>query len=153
MKKLLMLFSVGLLALSSIVLAQNYVPKEVAADVVKVKNIAVHQTTDTSNQAEVFMEIANHGKWRHNLIAAVSPLYKETQLHKTLTKNQQQAMQQVASFQIIPKHEKNLHQGGLHIMLINAKAKLAVGEIIPLTLVFSDGSYLLLHVPVKAPLA
>ena len=98
------------------------------------------------------MEIKNQGKHHHNLIAAVSPLYKETQLHKTIVNNNKSEMQQVSQFRIVAHHEKDLHQGGLHIMLINARTKLAVGEIIPLTLVFDDGSYLLLHAPVKAPL-
>ena len=142
MNKILIL--AGALLLSITGLAQA----ELASDAVTVKSPHIKAVRINQDQTQVFMDLDNTDQATHTLIAATSPVSKQTQLHKTITTNGERSMQQVNRIAIRSHADRDLHQGGFHVMLIGLKDQLKAGEIIPITLVFEDGSDLLIKAKV-----
>ncbi|HVV69455.1 MAG TPA: copper chaperone PCu(A)C [Gammaproteobacteria bacterium] len=122
---------------------------EIAANVISVKTPEVNMALPTQGSTQVFMELDNNGKARHKLIAAYSPAAKLIQLHQTIEKNGEQYMQQVPMISIKPQHEQDLKQGGFHVMLMGLNESLKKGHKVPVVLLFDDGSYINLNVPVE----
>ncbi len=122
---------------------------EIAANVVSIKTPEVNMATPMQGSTQVFMELDNNGRVFHKLIAAYSPVAKLVQLHQSFEKNGERYMQQVSTIDINPHQEEDLKQGGLHIMLIGINEPLKKGHKVPIVLLFEDGSYLNLSVPVN----
>lgn len=120
---------------------------EVAADVISIKTPQVQIAAPSMHVSEVFMELDNNGQQSHDVIAAYSPVAKRVQLHKTLQQNGHSAMQQVRFIAIAPHHEQDLKQGGFHVMLIGLNKPINKGDIVPVVLLFDDGSYMNVNVP------
>jgi len=129
-------------------MAGKAVANETAAQVVSVKTPSVNMAAPTQNSTQVFMELDNNGMTTHKLIAAYSPVANLIQLHKTFQKDGERYMQQVPMIAVKPHHEQDLKQGGFHIMLMGLKQSLKAGQQVTVTLLFEDGSYLNLNVPV-----
>ncbi len=146
MKKLLIAVVSGTLLFCSSVFAKN---QEIAATVIQAKNPEVKAISIGANETQVFVDLKNNGVKEHTLIAAVSPLAKETQLHKTIEVNGQPEMRQVNHIDIQAHQERDLQQGGFHVMLIGLSNPLKIGQKIPITLVFADGSDVVIHATVE----
>lgn len=116
--------------------------KEVASDVVQIKTPSVTVFQTDLHKGAAFMELDNNGSMAHNLIAAYSPVAKQVQIHRTVQKNGMHTMRQIHNIRIAAKHEQNLQPGGFHVMLIGMQKDLKVGDQVPITLLFADGSYL-----------
>ena len=153
MKKQLLVVAVSLLLVATSGHAKPQASTEVAANVITILNPQAKLDRHYPDSGEIFMDIINKGSTQHELIAAVTPVAKEVQLHQTTIRNHRSLMQPVKQFKISPHHDKDLQQGGLHIMLVNLNKILNVGDTIPLTLVFNDGSYQQLTVPVEQPIS
>lgn len=100
-----------------------------------------------------FMVIRNGGGKEARLVKASNPLSKLTELHTHLNENGMMKMRQVDAIPVPAGGEAVLAPGGLHVMMIDLKAPLKDGQMVPLTLVFDDGSSKQLDVPVKNPMA
>jgi hypothetical protein len=137
MKKIIIGVAAGLLALSQIAFAGS---AEIASDAVHINTPEVKAISKSEHSTEVFMDLVNLGNKTHTVIAAVSPVAKEIQLHKTIKENGKSMMQQVNHIKVPSHKDKFLHEGGMHVMLIGLKEKLEKGQNIPITLVFADGS-------------
>ena len=101
---------------------------------------AVSSNRPISTEAK--MEIFNNSAKPVTIIAAKSPIAEKTQLHtfvKVAGKEQMKLIRDI----IIPAHkDTNLTFNGLHVMLIGLKDKLRVGQQVPISLIFADGSHL-----------
>lgn len=119
---------------------------ELAADVVKPINPYVRAVpTDATNTA-AFMTLQNTGKFDHHLVAAFTPAAKQIQLHVTFMEKGQSEfsmmrMRQVHDFVIKAGKSESFKPGAHHIMLMGLTQKLNLGDTVPVTLLFSDGSY------------
>jgi copper(I)-binding protein len=58
-------------------------------------------------------------------------------------------MHPISSIVLHPHSDMSLHKGGLHIMLVDTDKVETKGKVVPVTLVFEDGSEIRLHVKVK----
>lgn len=121
---------------------------EIAANVIKIKTPEVNMTAKNEDATQVFMELDNNGQKTHQLIAAYSPAAQVIQIHQTIRKNAEQYMTQVPNIIIPAHHEKDLESGGFHVMLIGLNKPLKEGKKVPVVLIFEDGSYINLEVPV-----
>ncbi len=122
---------------------------ELASHVMQITLPHVKPSNKNQSSTEIFMNIVNNGKLPHTLVAATSPIAQDVQLHLTLSiKNNIEKMKAVKMITITPHHDTNLNEGGFHVMLIGLKKQLLKGEVIPLTLIFSDGSYLKVETPI-----
>ena len=121
-----LLFSAGVLA--------------AAADDVSVQDPYVRLAPPNAPATGAFMVIKNTGDSPVKVVKAENPTSKLTELHNHINDKGVMRMRQVPSIDIPAKGQAELKPGGLHVMLIEMKAPLQEGQIVPITLGFEDGS-------------
>jgi periplasmic copper chaperone A len=131
MKRLSVLFAA--LSLSGAVFAG-------AADFVVVHEPYVRLAPPNAQASAAFMVLKNGSDREIKLVKADNPASKFTELHTHINDNGVMRMRQVPDIVIPAKGEAMLKPGGLHVMLINMKAPLSEGQVVPFTLTFDDGS-------------
>lgn len=91
----------------------------------------------TNDVAGVFMNIKNSGAADKLVAAKVDPaLAGVVEVHETITQGATSKMQKVAGIDIPASGMAELKPGGYHVMLLNVKREIKVGEVIEVTLVF-----------------
>lgn len=124
---------------------------EIASNVIQVSNPEVIAEGVNSNSTEVYMNLDNQGSALHAIVAATSPAAKIIQLHETYTQTHGHSfMKQVPSISITPHSDRPLEDGTFHIMLIDTKHPLTVGQTVPVTMIFEDGSWISVNARVQA---
>ncbi len=121
--------------------AANHETTELAANVITAKRATIDTKITRNGSTEVFMDLANSGKEMHEIVAAISPIADQVQLHMTIKNNGRTTMQQIHDITIPAHAKKDLQLGGMHIMLIGLKKHLIKNNRVPVTLVFNDGSW------------
>ncbi|MFN4325067.1 MAG: copper chaperone PCu(A)C [Azonexus sp.] len=144
MKKL-SLFAAGLL-FSAGVLAG-------AADHVAVQDPYVRLAPPNAPATGAFMVIKNQGDKDIKLVKAANPVSKVTELHTHLSEGGVMKMRPVPAIDIKAHGEAVLKPGGLHVMLIDLKAPMKEGDVVPITLTFDDGSSKQVDARVVRPMA
>ena len=144
MKKL-SLFAAGLL-FSAGVLAG-------AADNVAVQDPYVRLAPPNAPATGAFMVIKNNGDKDIKVVKAANPVSKVTELHTHLNEGGVMKMRPVQAIDIKAKAEAVLKPGGLHVMLIDLKAPMKEGDVVPITLTFDDGSSKQVDAKVVRPMA
>ena len=143
---------IGLLALSTMAFAST---SELASRVISIKIPTINDHLTQYNKrksTEVFMELINHGSQSHTLVAAFSPIAKQVQLHMSTIIDGKMGMRQINGIIINkkPNNEDNLHKGGLHVMLIGLTKPLKINQMVPVTLIFHDGSWITIRARVRS---
>lgn len=150
MKKLFYSASFFLVGITAMATAHAATPgTEIASQVITAKTPEVRLVNTSANAAEGFMALDNTGQLPHILIAAYAPFDQETVLHKTVMRDEHPFMVQIKQIVIPPKKEEDMAFGGVHIMLENLKQPLTPGTSVPLTLIFEDGSALVVSAVVQ----
>ena len=121
-----LLFSAGVLA--------------AAADNVSVDNPYVRLAPPSAPTTGAFMVIHNNGDKDIKVLKADNPVSRLTELHTHLNEGGVMKMRPVPGIDIKAKGEAVLKPGGLHVMMIDLKAPMKEGDIVPITLSFDDGS-------------
>lgn len=111
-----------------------------AADDVGVQDPYVRLAPPGAPATAAFMVLKNQGGKDVKLVKADNPASKATEIHNHFNDGGVMRMRQVPSVDIKAKDEVALKPGGLHIMLIDLKAPLKEGDVVPITLGFDDGS-------------
>ena len=83
-----------------------------------------------------FVTIENKGKVADKLVDASSPAAKIVEIHEMWMDGGMMKMRAVSGIDVKPGARTELRPGGYHIMLMDLRAPLKVGDRIPLTLVF-----------------
>lgn len=97
-----------------------------------------------------YMKLANTGDHADTLVSVATDV-GEAQIHQTVIQNDVASMQEMKNGLEVPaKGSVELKPGGYHVMLINLKKDLKVGDVVKLTLTFKSGTTIALDVPVKA---
>jgi len=96
-----------------------------------------------------FMVIRNAGPKDISLVEAESPVAQTVQLHTHINEDGVMKMRQVPSIDAKAKALVELKPGSYHIMLIDLNKELKEGDLIPITLKFSDGQKKTLEAPVR----
>ena len=123
-----------------------------AADNVSVENPYVRLAPPSAPTTGAFMVLRNNGDKDIRVLRADSPAAKLTELHTHLNEGGVMKMRPVPAIDIKAKGEAVLQPGGLHIMLIELKAPLKEGDVVPITLSFDDGSSKKVDAPVQKPM-
>ena len=134
-----LLFSAGVLA--------------AAADQITVVDPYVRLAPPNAPATGAFMVIKNNGEQDTKVIKAANPASKITELHTHLNEGGVMKMRPVAAIEVKAKGEAVLKPGGLHVMLIDLKAPMAEGDMVPITLTFDDGSSKTIDAKVMRPTA
>lgn len=130
MKKSLLL--IGLL-LSAGVMAGD-------ADLISVQEPYVRLAPPNAPATGAFMVIRNGGDKDVKILKADNAVSKVTELHTHLNEGGVMKMRPVPFIDVKAKGEAILKPGGLHVMLIDLKAPMKEGDIVPITLTLEDGS-------------
>ena len=97
----------------------------------------------------IYLTLVNEGERSLKLVAASTPIAARTELHTHTMEEGVARMRQVPSILILPFSQIALAPGGLHIMVFDLKVAPKIGESVPLTLTFDDGSVVEIEVPVR----
>jgi len=124
-----------------------------AADMVTVNEPYVRLAPPNAPATAAFMVIKNAGDKDVKVVKADSPASKVTELHTHLNENGVMKMRPVAAIDVKSKGEAVLKPGGLHVMLIDMKAPMKEGDVVPITLTFDDGSSKKIDAKVVKPMA
>lgn len=111
-----------------------------AADAVVVQEPYVRLAPPNAPATGAFMVIRNNGDKDIKVLRADNPASKVTEIHTHLNDGGVMRMRPVAAIEIKARGEAVLKPGGLHVMLIDLKAPMREGDIVPITLTFDDGS-------------
>ena len=88
-----------------------------------------------------YAHITNTGKSTLTLAAVSSPDFSQVQLHRSVIRNGMDTMLHVDSISISAETSLDLAPGGYHLMLFDRRRPLHVGQLVPVTFKFSDGSH------------
>ncbi|MBN9496929.1 MAG: copper chaperone PCu(A)C [Alphaproteobacteria bacterium] len=122
-----------------------------AADI-KVDDAWARPTLGQARNGAAYLTITTTGA-PDRLVAASAPVAGKTELHSMTMNNNVMQMRPVDAIQVTPGTEVKLQPGGLHVMLLDLKSPLKLGEKFPLTLKFERGGEVQVQVEVRQPRA
>lgn len=124
-----------------------------AADNVSVQEPYVRLAPPNAPATGAFMVIKNGGEKDIKVVKAENPVSRVTELHTHLNEGGVMKMRPVPGIDIKAKGEAVLKPGSLHIMMIDLKAPMKEGDMVPITLTFDDGSSKQVDAKVVRPMA
>jgi len=124
-----------------------------AADNVSIQDPYVRLAPPNAPATGAFMVIKNNGDKDVKVLKADNPVSKFTELHTHLNEGGVMKMRPVSSIEVKAKGEAVLKPGGLHVMMIDLKAPMKEGDVVPITLSFDDGSTKQVDAKVVRPMA
>ena len=95
-----------------------------------------------------FMVLVNQGDRERRLESMSSPLAGRVELHRTVQQGDRMRMEAVADLVIAPGESVTLEPGGLHLMLMDLRRPLKVGESVVLQLTLDGGEQATVSLPV-----
>ena len=129
---------VGTLALA-LALVTNAVADGIA-DKITVNDPYVRAVTPVVKTSAAFMQFQNSDAAEQFLVSASTPAAAAVELHMHTMDDGVMRMRRIAHIHLPPNETVALQPGGLHIMLFDLIAPLTVGDQVPITLTFEDGS-------------
>lgn len=124
-----------------------------AADSVTVQDPYVRLAPPNAPATGAFMVIKNNGDKDVKVVKADNPASRVTELHNHINDGGVMKMRPVNGIDIKAKGEAVLKPGSLHVMLIDLKAPMKEGDVVPITLDFDDGSSKKVEAKVVRPTA
>ena len=124
-----------------------------AADQVTVVDPYVRLAPPNAPATGAFMVIRNTGASDIKLVKASNPVSRVTELHTHINEGGVMKMRPVPVIEIKAKGEAVLKPGSLHVMLIDLKAPMKEGDVVPIMLGFEDGSSTQVDARVVRPMA
>jgi periplasmic copper chaperone A len=98
-----------------------------------------------------YVTLVNAGDKPVDLVEVASNDYGDAMLHQTVSNGSTQQMVMVDKLTVPAHGQVAIAPGGYHLMLENAKHKIAPGDTVHLTLKFSDGETLVTPFAVRSP--
>ncbi|MGC2049634.1 MAG: copper chaperone PCu(A)C [Gallionella sp.] len=86
-----------------------------------------------------YLEIKNSGEKPRTLTNVSSPAFDQIGIHRSVMHENMAHMEHLKELTIPPHASVVLKPGGLHLMLMNAKKPLHIGDQVPMTLIFENG--------------
>jgi len=119
------------------------------ADTVRIDHPFARATPPGARSGAVFLIILNGGSETDRLLRASTPIAGGVILHQMAMEDGVMKMRAVPSLSVIPGGRLELKPNGYHLMLLDLKQPLKVGEKFPLTLSFERAGSVLITVPVE----
>ena len=105
---------------------------------VKVEDAWVRGTVAMQKATGAFMRLTPSANAR--LVSASSPVAGVVEIHEMSMENDVMKMRQIPGLDLAADRTTELKPGGYHIMLMQLKAPLKGGDMVPMTLTFEDAS-------------
>jgi copper(I)-binding protein len=106
------------------------------ATTVQVEDAWVRGTVATQKATGAFMRLTPSANVR--LVSISSPVAGVVEIHEMAMENDVMKMRQVPGLDLAAGRTTELKSGGFHVMLMDLKAPVKGGDVVPLTLVFED---------------
>lgn len=97
-----------------------------------------------------YMEIKNNGEKPQILTNVASPVFDQVGIHQSVMHGDMVHMEQLKELTIPPHASVALKPGGLHLMLMDAKKPLSVGDQVSMTLTFKSGEKIAVKATVRS---
>ena len=118
---------------------------------IEVENARIRTPTTINQALGGFMIIKNNTKTPIALVEAKATGFKQVMLHETINKDGMHRMEHREKIIIPAKGEVIFQHGSYHIMFMGSMKLYKSGDIIPVTLIFSDGQKKVVSFNVKKP--
>ena len=116
---------------------------------VEVKDAWVRGGPPNARVLAAYMKIENHTGNVNKLVSVRSSAFERIEVHQTVEKDGMARMIKLDTIEIAAEGEAVLKPGGMHLMLINPKKSINVGERVSMTLEFSNGGKTIISAKVK----
>ena len=136
--------AVALALCAGTALAQNYTLKDLVID-----HPYARATPPGAKAGGAFLTIQNKGALADKLVDASTPVAKFVEIHEMRMDGGVMQMRAISGIEIKPGAKAELKPGGFHIMLLDLKQPLKVGDKIPMTLVFEKSGKIEVSVAVE----
>lgn len=115
----------------------------VAADEYRLQSLRIvhpfaRATPPGAKSGGAYLTIENSGATVATLVSATSPIAGDVQLHQMAMDGGVMTMRAVRALEVPPGGKLELKPGGYHIMLLDLKQPLKVGDKLPLRLTFEN---------------
>jgi hypothetical protein len=120
-----------------------------AQTTVKVEDAWVRGTVSTQKASGAFMRLTPTANAR--LVSASSPVAGVVEIHEMAMENDIMRMRQVPGLDLAAGRTVELKPGGYHVMLLDLKAQVKEGDVVPVTLVFEGKDGKRENVEIQAP--
>jgi copper(I)-binding protein len=122
---------------------------EYRADALRIDHPVARATPPGAKTGAVFFTVNNTGKETDRLLRASTPIAAGVVLHQMALEGGIMKMRAVPSVEVRSGGRLELKPSGYHLMLLDLKQPLKVGEKFPLTLTFEDAGTILISVWVE----
>ena len=106
---------------------------------------------DSGATSGAYLEIVNNDTSGMTLVGVTTEVAGAAEVHETMQHDGMAHMMARAELPIAAGEVLSMQPGGLHVMLVDLRHALVVGDSVPLRLRFRDGTELPVVVPVKTP--
>jgi len=120
-----------------------------AQEEIQVEKYKIRLVPAPSKSSAMFCKILNNSSKDIALIKAESSISKTVELHGMVMEGQEMKMRPVEKFLIKAKSSLELKPGSFHVMFIDLKQPLKLGEKHKVTFSFDNGQKIQLDVPVE----
>lgn len=96
-----------------------------------------------------YLSVTNHGTRRDTLISASSPAAARVEFHRTSFEGGMAHMRPAGTLVVEPNATLTAEPGGLHLMLVDLKAPLVAGTMVPLVLRFQSAGEITVQLKVE----
>lgn len=110
------------------------------ADKVTVTDPYIRAVPPVAKTSAAFMQLESSDTTERFVVGASTPAAGVAELHMHTMDDGVMRMRHIPHIHLPPNKKVKLEPGGLHVMLFDLTAPLKVGDKIPLTLEFEDGS-------------
>jgi hypothetical protein len=115
----------------------------------KIDHPWARETASMARAGGAFMTIENTGDMPDKLLRASSPVAARTEVHTVIRDGDVMRMREVPAIDLAPKSKTELKPGGYHVMLMELKGPLKVGDKFPLTLTFEKAGTVTIEIVVE----
>ena len=137
------------LALAALLLPPAALAHDYTHGSLKIGHPWARETASMARAGGAFMNIENTGDSADKLLGATSPMAGRVEVHTVIREGDVMRMREVPVLDLAPKSRTELKPGGYHIMLMDLKAPLKVGDRFPMTLTFDKAGSITIDIVVE----
>jgi periplasmic copper chaperone A len=119
-------------------------------DTLRIDHPVAHATPPGARTGAVYFTVDNAGNTSDRLVRASTPVAAGVVLHQMAVEDGMMKMRAIPSLEIMPGARFELKPDGYHLMLVDLKQPLKVGETFPLMLTFERAGTIRTIVTVEA---
>lgn len=120
-----------------------------AASPLEVTEAWVAEAPPGARAQAAYLQLRNAGTAPLALVSAASPAFASVELHRTVHEGGVARMEKLERLSLAPGERARLAPGGLHLMLIGPRERLAEGALVPIELQLEGGPRVSVDAPVR----